>query len=349
MGMRTSPLRAVARLASLSIVGVAGLSWLAPIADAADTSTASTTSTTVAASPTIVVVKTLTPAERALCPTGTRATPGTPAEAKALMNENGDTARQNAGTAYSTVQCFNASGQLVAYGNQAIMYHLPLTNSVTLALGQQLYLAHCASCHGVDAQGDPAAGHAGKYPDLTGLGPATINFWITTGRMPAADPTDVQAMRKPPKLTGAEAAAIAAWINTLQPATPFVPSVNLSTANLADGQSLFALNCAACHTITGGGDALAKGTYAPTLHWATPTQIAEALRTGPGNMPRFTGNLSDAQVRDITAYVTSTIQHPSNIGGLGTGGLGPVAEGFIGLALGVGLLMLVTFWVGDRQ
>jgi ubiquinol-cytochrome c reductase cytochrome c subunit len=59
--------------------------------------------------------------------------------------------------------------------------------------------------------------------------------------------------------------------------------------------------------------------------------------------------LSDAQVRDIARYVTQDIQNPQNPGGLGLGGLGPVAEGFIGLALGVGLLMLAAFWVGDRQ
>jgi ubiquinol-cytochrome c reductase cytochrome c subunit len=66
-------------------------------------------------------------------------------------------------------------------------------------------------------------------------------------------------------------------------------------------------------------------------------------------MPRFTGNLSDYQVRDIVAYVTSKIQHPQNVGGLGLGGLGPVAEGFVGLLLGVGLLALVGYWVGERD
>jgi len=66
-------------------------------------------------------------------------------------------------------------------------------------------------------------------------------------------------------------------------------------------------------------------------------------------MPRFTGNLSDKQVRDVVKYVTTEIQHPQNVGGLGLGGLGPVAEGFVGLLLGVGLLALVGFWVGERQ
>ena len=112
---------------------------------------------------------------------------------------------------------------------------------------------------------------------------------------------------------------------------------------------MFVLNCAACHTITGSGDALADGFSAPTLHKATPVQAVEALRTGPANMPHFgPDQLSNQQVADIVAYVIGPIQHPNNAGGLGLGGIGPVAEGFIGLFIGVGGLMLVAFWIGDR-
>jgi ubiquinol-cytochrome c reductase cytochrome c subunit len=48
------------------------------------------------------------------------------------------------------------------------------------------------------------------------------------------------------------------------------------------------------------------------------------------------------------AYVTGPIQHPDNRGGLGLGGIGPVAEGFVALFVGVGALMLVAFWLGER-
>ena len=58
------------------------------------------------------------------------------------------------------------------------------------------------------------------------------------------------------------------------PAAPFIPRSTLKGANLAQGASLFALNCAACHTITGVGRRPGHGTYAPTLHNATPTQVA---------------------------------------------------------------------------
>ena len=71
------------------------------------------------------------------------------------------------------------------------------------------------------------------------------------------------------------------------------------------------------------------------------SRSSKPIRTGPGNMPRFTGNLSDKQVDDIVKYVTTEIQHPNNPGGFGLGGLGPVAEGFVGLLVGVGVLVLV--------
>ena len=257
------------------------------------------------------------------------------------------TGRENSGAANSTNQVFNSKGQLVSYGNSDITYTEP--PAALIPMGQALYAQNCASCHGDNANGVPAKQTPGSYPNLRGLGSGTIDFWIESGRMPAADTTAVQANRKQPRLTHEQALAVTAYVASLSPATPFIPTVkNLDTADTSDGFSLFALNCAACHTITGGGDALAAGTYAPSLRKIPATQVAEAIRTGPGNMPRFTGNLSDAQVRNVVAYVTGNIQHPVNPGGLGLGGLGPVAEGFLGLALGIGLLTLIAFWIGDR-
>jgi ubiquinol-cytochrome c reductase cytochrome c subunit len=257
------------------------------------------------------------------------------------------TSRMNAGTPNSDVVKTNAGGVVIEYGNTAITYSAP---SPALAkLGQALFLQNCASCHGNEANGIPASGTSGAYPNLVGLGPATIDFWIESGRMPAADPRTVEAIRRVPRLNHDQALAVAAWVNSLSPSYPSIPKPNLAIANASDGAALFALNCASCHTIEGDGDALAYGTFSSSLRHVPAVQVAEAIRTGPGNMPRFTGNLSDYQVNDIVKFVTTQIQHPTNIGGFGLGGLGPVAEGFVGLALGVGLLALIGFWVGERQ
>jgi len=247
----------------------------------------------------------------------------------------------------SKLVCFD--GMLIRYGDSAITYSNPPASYATA--GKLLFDQICASCHGSEANGISPSGAASIGPNLQGVGAATVDFWITTGRMPAADVAAVEAERKPPRLSDKQALEVAAYINSLDPSVPAVPTPNLKGADVADGASLFALNCAACHTITGAGDALAFGTNAPTLQnrQITAQQVVEAMRTGPANMPRFSGNLSDAQVRDVVAYVTEKIQHPSNPGGAGLGGVGPVAEGFIALLLGVGGLALICFWIGERS
>ena len=257
------------------------------------------------------------------------------------------TTRKNAGTPNSTIVVKNKAGVVIKYGNKYITYKAPSSKLDTL--GQALFLENCASCHGTEADGVPANGTSGAYPDLVGLGPATIDFWIDSGRMPAKDLAAVEAPRRVPALTPAQAVAIAAWVNSLSASYPDIPTPHLKNANVAEGAALYALNCAACHTIEGDGDALAEGTFSPSLRHIPAFQVVEAIRTGPANMPRFTGNLSDKQVNDITKYVTTEIEHPNNPGGFGLGGLGPVAEGFVGLLIGLGLLMLICYWIGDRS
>jgi ubiquinol-cytochrome c reductase cytochrome c subunit len=215
-----------------------------------------------------------------------------------------------------------------------------------IAPGEQLFLSNCSSCHGPDASG------SNNGPNLVGVGPATVDFWVGTGRMPLGNPA-AQPVQKTPRLSNKKILEIAAFVGSLAPTASGypdgIPVIDLKGASLSTGFSLFVLNCAACHTITGSGDALADGFSAPTLHKATAVQAVEALRTGPANMPHFgPGQLTNQQVADIVAYVTGPIQHPNNAGGLGLGGIGPVAEGFIGLFIGVGGLMLVAFWIGDR-
>jgi ubiquinol-cytochrome c reductase cytochrome c subunit len=243
--------------------------------------------------------------------------------------------------------CVN--GHLVSYGSAAITYTNPPTSYIQA--GKLLFDQTCASCHGTSANGVGPNGAAATGPNLQGVGTATVVFWVSTGRMPAVNVKAVEAERKPSRLTLKQADELAAYVNSLDPSVPAIPTPNLAHANLPDGADLFSLNCAACHTITGAGDALAYGTNAPTLQdpKITAQQIASAMRTGPANMPRFSGNLSDAQVRDVVAYVVNNIQNPTNPGGAGLGGVGPVAEGFVALLIGVGGLALICFWIGERS
>lgn len=256
-----------------------------------------------------------------------------PSPAGAQAAKSADTA---ATSTDSSAKAADSSGDPITYSLPPASYIGP---------GEMLFEANCASCHGTNAYGTDRA------PDLVGVGAATVDFWVSTGRMPLAA-SSIEPAQKPPRFDKKQTLEIAAFVASLAPVSasaPAIPSVTTSGASLSNGESLFVLNCAGCHTVTGSGDALADGYSAPSLHKATKTQVAEAVRTGPGNMPRFgPGTLSDQQVADIVAYVTGPIQHPDNAGGLGLGGVGAVAEGFVGLLVGVGGLMLVAFWLGDR-
>lgn len=268
------------------------------------------------------------------------------------VNTKGVSPTPNSGNPFTSTNLICHDGALLAYGNNAITYANPPASYI--AAGRELFAETCSSCHGNDASGTQIVNgqrEATIGPNLVGVGAATVDFWVSSGRMPATDVKAVEAERRQTRLTPKQALELAAWVNSLDPAVPAVPFPHLQGANQSVGADLFSLNCAACHTIEGTGDALAYGTNAPSLidKQVTPQQVAEAIRTGPANMPRFSGNLSDAQVRDIVSYVTGRLQHPTNPGGFALGGVGPVAEGFVALLIGVGGLALICFWIGERS
>ena len=268
------------------------------------------------------------------------------------VNTRGVSPAPNSGNPFTSTNLLCHDGALLSYGNHAITYANPPKSFVEA--GRLLFAQTCSSCHGNDASGTQIVNgklEATIGPNLVGVGAATVDFWVSTGRMPATDVKAVEAERRPSRLTSQQALELAAWVNSLDPAVPAVPFPHLQGANQSVGADHFSLNCAACHTLEGTGDALAYGTNAPSLinKQVTPQQVAEAIRTGPANMPRFSGNLSDAQVRDIVSYVTGRLQHPTNPGGFSLGGIGPVAEGFVALLIGVGGLALICFWIGERS
>ena len=209
--------------------------------------------------------------------------------------------------------------------------------------GQVVYQQECETCHEPDGAGQPQEG----IPSLHGVGAAAVDFYVSTGRMPEATLLR-QAPRERPTISPEDRAALVAYITTMWPGGPPVPTYSLR-GDLVNGGVLYRGNCAACHGIVGAGAALAHGAYAPSLHRATPLQVAEAIRVGPGNMPVFDAStLSDAEVADIVTYV-QYLRHPDDPGGAGLGWIGPVAEGFVGLVIGLAATVGIARWIGHRE
>jgi ubiquinol-cytochrome c reductase cytochrome c subunit len=207
-----------------------------------------------------------------------------------------------------------------------------------VALGHQLYVTGCSSCHGIEPTGTV------NGPSLINAGAASASFYLSTGRMPLNDPRQ-QPVRHRPAYSDAQIRQLVAYIASLGNGPP-IPTV--LPGHLSTGNQLFSLNCAPCHNDVGAGGALGYGFIAPPLTHSTPLQVVEAMRVGPRPMPVFgPATLSDQQASDIAAYV-QYLRRPKNRGGLGLGHIGPIAEGFVGWVVGLGLLLLATRLIGTR-
>jgi ubiquinol-cytochrome c reductase cytochrome c subunit len=207
--------------------------------------------------------------------------------------------------------------------------------------GRQIWLRDCAVCHRADGSG------SAKAPDLRHVGIASFDFMISTGRMPLSA-TTAKLTRHQVKYSKAEIDALVRYASTLTTG-PSVPTVRVGSADLAKGSELYSENCSSCHQAAGGGGALAFGQVAPALRHASAVQVVEAIRTGPGTMPKFGHqSLSDVQATQIAAYVQE-LRHPDDRGGAGLGHLGPVPEGLVAWIVGLGVLLIVARLLGTRN
>jgi ubiquinol-cytochrome c reductase cytochrome c subunit len=220
----------------------------------------------------------------------------------------------------------------------------PAQDSTQIAQGHSLFVQSCATCHGLDAQGTSQA------PSLIGAGAAAVDFQMSTGRMPAKDLT-AENDRKPTTFTPQQISDIAAYVASLGggPAVPPESAVSTEGANTALGSELFSTNCAQCHGFAGAGGALTYGKSAPSLNASTPTQIYEAMLTGPEAMPVFgDGTITPAEKKDIIAYIVDT-RNETNPGGLSLGRTGTVTEGLLGWVGGLGFLVLIAMWLTAKR
>ncbi|MDP8960738.1 MAG: cytochrome c, partial [Actinomycetota bacterium] len=129
---------------------------------------------------------------------------------------------------------------------------------------------------------------------------------------------------------------------------PPVPEVEVDPELMAEGGQLYRLNCAACHQFVGVGGPLIGSDEAPTLHHASPTEVVETIRVGPGTMPEFSEEqLSEEEAQAIASFVALVIQAPRDEGGSAIGHYGPFAEGFVAW-MSMGALLLAALWMGRR-
>jgi ubiquinol-cytochrome c reductase cytochrome c subunit len=208
--------------------------------------------------------------------------------------------------------------------------------------GGKLFAANCATCHGMGGSGSQDG------PSLVGVGAASVDFQVGTGRMPM-QMNGPQALEKPVQFNDQQTHQLAAYVASLG-AGPAIPEESLldEKGNAAVGGELFRTNCAMCHNAAAAGGALTRGKFAPALEDTSGKHIYEAMVTGPQNMPVFSdSNITPEGKRDIITFLKQ-IETSGSPGGAELGSLGPVAEGLFVWIAGLGVIIAFTIWLTSR-
>ena len=214
------------------------------------------------------------------------------------------------------------------------------TSPALVAEGKRLFSESCASCHGLALQG-----RRGVAPSLAGVGAGPLDFYLSTGRMPLANPR-AEPERGTPAFNRRQINAIIAYVRRLT-GGPAGPTADPARGSLSLGFQLFDENCAGCHSIVARGG-ITLGAAVPDLQQATPRQVAEAVRTGPYLMPAFSASqLNQHDLDSLARYVLWT-RHPDNAGGWGIYNIGPIPEGIVAWFVGLLALVIVARLIGER-
>jgi len=209
--------------------------------------------------------------------------------------------------------------------------------------GSKLFAANCATCHGMDLAG------ADGGPSLLGVGAASVEFQVATGRMPMAQ-SGPQAEEKPVQFTDEQIKSLYTYVAAQAPG-PGIPDEEYlqGDGDAALGAELFRINCAMCHNVSGAGGALTEGKFAPALAGVSAQHVYEAMVTGPQNMPVFNdNNISPEDKANIITYLKYLDETPA-VGGLTLGSLGPVSEGLFIWIFGLGAIVAVTVWLTAKS
>ena len=242
-----------------------------------------------------------------------------------------------------------AAGLLFSGGGYAVATNVVTSNVATeytaeqISEGRKLFLANCSSCHGLNAEGTAAG------PSMIGVGAASVDFQVGTGRMPGQG-SGPQLPKKKVQFTDDQILLMAAYVASLAPG-PAMPDPKYleATGNVSHGGELFRINCAMCHNAVGAGGALTEGKYAPMLNNIEAKHVYEAMVIGPQNMPVFNdSNLTPEDKQDIITYLAYLDANPS-AGGFELASLGPVAEGLFIWIFGLGGIIAITVWLGARS
>jgi cbb3-type cytochrome c oxidase subunit III len=171
--------------------------------------------------------------------------------------------------------------------------------------GKKLFAAKCAQCHTLADAGSQSAIGPNLDDAFAAIReqPEDRSFNEGTIRQVVADQIKFSVEPMPQNLvTGEDADDVATYVASVAGVNGFTkPGAGASAAG---GKSIFSANCASCHTLGAAG---ATGTVGPNLDDLKPSaaRAKRQVTNGGGGMPAFKGQLTDAQIDAVAAYVAS--------------------------------------------
>jgi cytochrome c6 len=119
-----------------------------------------------------------------------------------------------------------------------------------------------------------------------------------TGEPPPAEPPPAEPPPAPTETTETE--------TTGETGTETETETTEGQGDPVAGKEIFLANCGSCHTLA---DAGTTGEIGPNLDDASPShdKAVERVTNGQGVMPSFADTLSEQQIQDVAAYVSSVV------------------------------------------
>ncbi|MCB2010191.1 MAG: cytochrome-c oxidase, cbb3-type subunit III [Geminicoccaceae bacterium] len=170
-----------------------------------------------------------------------------------------------------------------------------------VAGGEVAFKENCAPCHGLGGAGQL------NYPTLAD------DAWIWGGTVDDIEYTVRHGIRNADD-DDARYADMPAYgdmfdAGQIEAVADHVLSFTSDTPDNAEGATLFAENCAACHAEDGGGDPTMGAPALNDAIWlygeGRDAVIAQVTRPRQGVMPAWQGRLSDDEIKMLTVYVHS--------------------------------------------
>jgi ubiquinol-cytochrome c reductase cytochrome c subunit len=212
---------------------------------------------------------------------------------------------------------------------------------------EAIYANQCATCHGSDGGGGTIPGTTDEAPPLAGNPGVTVAYLDLTlrvGRMPPPRNNPYDNRARNVLYSEDQRRALVTYLAgqfDLEGEIPEPPAGEASR-----GRAIYAANCAQCHGSTGAGGVAGAGAWTPPVVNRDATAIAEAIRVGPFEMPRFgEDQISDQEIGDVAAFLHFVGEEQGTP--LGLVELNPVyASGFAFLFAVV--ILFSALWIAGR-